>query len=65
MTTRLYQSINNGDIIEADQVADGHHQTVKTYEGEEARAEGGDFIIFSPWVEVVDEESFHLEYIEL
>jgi hypothetical protein len=65
MNSRLYQSEDTGDIVEAARVPERHRQTVTDYMDERVTAEAGDWIILHPWVEVIDDESFTREYEEL
>lgn len=59
-----YISTYTEERVIADQVPEGHRQTVIDFDGERTIAMDGDYIITDPWIEVVDPESFEREYEE-
>jgi hypothetical protein len=61
----LYKSSYDYQIVDADQIPDGHRQTVIDVNGERVTALAGDYLIVDPYVEVVDPESFEDEYEEI
>lgn len=57
-----YRDLDTGSIVAAYQVPDGCTEEVEDHYGDIVIARAGDWVIYTPYVDVVDPESFQVDY---